>query len=460
MPIPHVCKLRGGPIRSVRIIFALFCVCAMAAPGFAAEYPLEMKQFPSTDLERLYGLPGDWGHLMTAKGDGIKNEPPAPSSNSIYGVVPFDGPGQKGMALRIDQSDGASKKYDLLILDLNRNGDLSDDQVIRAAHHELEGSSSQVAVFGPFEMNADEDGPWRLTMFGLMNAYNLEAIGQTRYNTYAGMFALIPACYLQADIEVGGVKERIGFVDGNGDMRVGDTAGFNGDMLLRDRGGSGGFDTGMGVNESETMKEIVYFAGKPHRMVLAEDFKTVSVEPYDGPMGKLASRGLKSVRALTLARKAETAEWDMLDPHPVDGQVSIPVGTYSLSAVTINATDEQGRKWTSEAYCPKVEKTVEVDEGETAAFPVGEPFELKISAGVSGSSGKTGFLGALASALSQMAIESMDSEKKITLNVQVVGAGGETYSRFFVDGQPVEAPRFVVKNKDGKQVASGQFEYG
>jgi hypothetical protein len=150
----------------------------------------------------------------------------------------------------------------------------------------------------------------------------------------------------------------------------------------------------------------------------------------------------------------------MIDPQPRGGLVDLPVGTYCLSAVTIGAQDDEGRKWESEGSSHTAQNTVDVKEGETAPFPVGEPFELKISAGVAGSGAKTGFLGALAGALSGEAVEPVESEKKISLNVSIVGAGGETYSRFLIDEKPAAAPRFVVKDQDGKQVDSGQFEYG
>ncbi len=443
---------------------AIFAVLAASPTAQAAEFPLELKQFSSADLSTLHSLPGGWGQLMTRKDNQIKNEPEAASPNPIYGVAPPKSPGEKSMWLRLDESRGAGGGYDRLILDMNRNGDLTDDPVVKSAKTETHSPLSQMTVFGPFEMKNAEQGPVPLTLFGLMNAFNLKGIGQSEYNTHVGYFSLLPACYLQTVIDVEGYKERIAFIDGDRDMRIGGKSyapsSSAADMMLRDSDKSGEFDIGLDSGESEALKEIAYFNGKPYRLALAENLQSVDVAPFDGPMGELASRGLKGVAALTLGRKSEAAGWETLDPHPSEGRALLPVGTYRLHSVSISGQDEAGRKWTSQGAVNSVKNDIEVAEGETSPFPVGEPFELKISTGKSSDSGKTGFLGALAGALSGEVAESVESGKKMMLSVKIVGAGGETYSRFLVDGKPAEAPRFVVQDGDGNQVGSGQFEYG
>jgi hypothetical protein len=47
----------------------------------------------------------------------------------------LEGGGKLGVAFRLDEPQGKGKGYDRLILDLNRNGDLTDDPVWKAEAH-------------------------------------------------------------------------------------------------------------------------------------------------------------------------------------------------------------------------------------------------------------------------------------------------------------------------------------
>ena len=49
---------------------------------------------------------------------------------------------------------------------------------------------------------------------------------------------------------------------------------------------------------------------------------------------------------------------------------------------------------------------------------------------------------------------------KVSLSLAIVGVGGERCTNLTVNGKRPPKPLFVIKDKDGKMVHQGSFEYG
>src|ERR1035437_725337 len=62
----------------------------------------------------------------------FRKEPKAKSRHPLYGVC-RDLPTSSSFLFRLDESKGDSKGYDQLIVDMNQNGDLTDDLVSQRA---------------------------------------------------------------------------------------------------------------------------------------------------------------------------------------------------------------------------------------------------------------------------------------------------------------------------------------
>ena len=48
----------------------------------------------------------------------------------------------------------------------------------------------------------------------------------------------------------------------------------------------------------------------------------------------------------------------------------------------------------------------------------------------------------------------------VSLSLTIVGVGGERCTNLLVNGARPPKPQFVIKDKDGKVVHKGNFEYG
>jgi len=54
-----------------------------------------------------------------------------------------------------------------------------------------------------------------------------------------------------------------------------------------------------------------------------------------------------------------------------------------------------------------------------------------------------------------------DSEEhKVSLDLSVVGSGGEICTGLMVDGKRPKSPKFTISTPDGKEVQKGEFGYG
>jgi hypothetical protein len=75
-----------------------------------------------------------------------------------------------------------------------------------------------------------------------------------------------------------------------------------------------------------------------------------------------------------------------------------------------------------------------VTKGKTARLEFGAPLHAVVTAGRAGD--------------------------KISLSLSITGVGGERCTNLLINGARGPKPQFVIKDKDGKEVHKGSFEYG
>ena len=96
----------------------------LAMPGLATatDYPLTFK---TLDAQQALSFPSGsstYTMLQTSKPAGIVKAPPAVSQHPLYGQIAA---GSEQLLFRMDESKGTGQGYDRLIVDVNRNGDLT-----------------------------------------------------------------------------------------------------------------------------------------------------------------------------------------------------------------------------------------------------------------------------------------------------------------------------------------------
>src|ERR1017187_2053943 len=137
-------------------------VCGLAAlvAGMAAsaeDFPLTFRTIPAKDVMSFPGGYGLSGQLHLAKPAKLKREPEAASRHPLYGEC-GETPTAAGFLFRLDESKGDGKGYDRIIVDMNQNGDLTDDApaslVSLPTDRKLPPQAMRPRLFGPIQAPA------------------------------------------------------------------------------------------------------------------------------------------------------------------------------------------------------------------------------------------------------------------------------------------------------------------
>jgi len=417
----------------------------------AKEFPLELKPLDEAQVMPCANVFGAMAQVTTKKPAEIKAEPAA-ANRPLYGLLALGK--TPPVALRIGRSS-ASSAYDRMIVDVNRNGDLQDDKAIEIRTVKMKMPQEQeVQVAGPIKIER-EGGPVSVqVLLHLMPA----SIGPG-----GGSLQVFPAQYHEATVEIDGVRERLGFVDANCNLVLGDIArdtgctcengphlSFQSDVVLRDNDRSGAYDMASLTCEAERLADVIYLGAKPYKVEVATDQKAVVIEPYTGAVAEITG-AFDKVAQLVVVRKEGENDWIAITPHAAEGKVVVPEGRYALWTCMVGAKDDAGALWKALGAKGSAKESFLLKAGETRALKFGAALELKTQSEVQvAQSG--GLLRSLFGGGSR--------ERYLRTSVEVTGAGGEKYTEFGKDNGQVKPPTCVIRDADGKELASGRMEYG
>lgn len=440
----------------------LLCGAAlMAVPVFssAETCPLEFKTLDAQQAMAFPGGSGTYG-MIRLKALRTLKEPKATSRHPLYGQL---GDSPNTYAFRLDESQGTGKGYDRLIIDLNRNGDLTDDAVVEHVPEPKPAQASaatlpQRALFGPIPVPDDKKiGDWRPIYFAEMYLFlpagNFASVSA---NSSVGQLRFKAGWYLQTTVKLDGITRKIGIVDGDGNLQLGDVSTpmtyksgdvqnwyfQNGDYFLQDTDGSGKFENDITGSDASPFGPIIYLGSKPYKITLAADYKSLAVEEWSE---RLAHLDLQphgdQVSDLQVAWESRPNHWQLLQPGVANGKALVPPGHYRLYTCKLKVETESGDSLILSGYKRLPQDTVAVEAGASADMRCGSPLEIKVSS----------------------ERDSRNSGNQM-IQASVLGAGGETFSGFFLQSkgklkQPPK-PVFTVLTADGKEVGSGNMEFG
>jgi hypothetical protein len=111
--------------RMKRLACMMLVGAALAAP--AKDFPLEFKTLKPEEVKAFPGAFYTYGRLRNGRPEALKKEPKALGRQVFYGQLNEGKP--NAFVFRIEESK-EGKGYDRLRIDLNQNGDLTDDPVI------------------------------------------------------------------------------------------------------------------------------------------------------------------------------------------------------------------------------------------------------------------------------------------------------------------------------------------
>jgi hypothetical protein len=382
---------------------------------------------------------------------------------------------------RLDESRGDGKGYDQLIVDVNQNGDLTDDApaqlAIQPNDRNTPAQAMRQRLFGPIEATAGTKiagGRPICYAEAYINELSGLTAGQNAENFYAGQLRLKAGWYLDTTVELKGVKQRLGAYDGDSSFRLGDVSKpqtyhnpgqeenwyfGTGDFLLVDVDGSGVFERDSFDSVSCPYGPVVYLGATPYKVALSEDGKSLRVEPWTEALATVALRPQgDQVRSVTLAWEQPNKQWQLIRAGVADGKIRVPPGNYRLYTCALLGKGAPRDQVMASAYQRIPGKPFSFVAGQANTLRCGGPLEIKVTANKRIPESWEMNSGSLRTPRG-----ASDSEYVLTINADVHGTGGEVYSTYAkgekFKGEPPN-PTFTIKDGSGKKVASGNLEFG
>jgi len=446
--------------------------CAVAATLSANEFPLTFKALTVDEAFALPGGSGAIGSLRAGKPPSVRNEPKSVSKHALYGEL-LRSQSERGFMFRLDESAGDGKGYDKLVLDLNQNGDLTDDPVFTRADKprvtKTGAETREVCRFGPIEAPAaNAIGNSRPVYFAELNYYRRQTDPGLR--GYLGYLRLRAGSYFETMVELDGVRRKVGVVDGNANLRLGDepkAVTYKGaseenwyftpaDSFLVDADGSGQFDNRPGNPESSPFGSLLYLGTTPYRVTLAAKATALRIEPWTAPLAELDVRPSGTqVREVQVAWERKSGDWALVKAGVAEGRARVPAGKLRLIGCVLEGKSKDGQLLAVAGSYRKLDNTLDARAGKSTTLKCGAPLEMRLTT-ARGTASATGLM-------DQADSTGSSASPIVQIRAEIIGVAGETYATFArgkdLSGEPPK-PRFAIHTKDGKQVASGNLEFG
>lgn len=453
------------------LLFAPLCVCG-------AEFPLEFRTLePAALKDRLKWGYGCFASLRTEKPASLKTEAPARSKSPLYGELTW--PDEPPVPFRLDESGGPGTGYDRLLLDLNRNGDLTDDTEfapgpdIRSWSQDAE---TRLLLFGPIRTRADNPAVDRTLVYYAMVSLRNDVLSELRsgprrqMHRIAGSLRLRPGWYLEVTVTVGGTTQTVAIVDNNANLRLGDlcmpepeltnewilTAG-TGDRFVTDR-------ATFGISSiNEPFAELLYIGFQPYRVELSSDWKTLRVEPWPGPLAHLSlhPRG-HQIEWLHLFLQDAAGRWQLVGVPVTNGAAWVPAAQYGLMSVVLRGKNKSGETLKIASEGQPGTNTFVAGPGSSNTLVLGPPLMLHANVETRVEPDQYAPESKLGSLLRRLFVS---RQHELVVRATVLGQGGEQYGGFWVEPASAARKRLepgprVVVVVDKRQVYSGNLEFG
>jgi hypothetical protein len=450
-------------------------VMAAAATASGEDFPLAFRTIPAKDVMSFPGGSGAYGQLSQAQPAKLRKEPKAKSQHPLYGVC-RDMPVGSGFLFRLDESKGDGKGYDQLIVDMNQNGDLTDDPVSQRGAQPTDRRTApyEQVLFGPIQAPADKAiAGGRPVFFARVYLYNRQvlATGRAAQASLSGQLMLKAGWYLETTVVLDGLKQKVGVYDSDGNLHLGDVSRAQiytnrtetswyfrpADTLLVDADGSGGYENDVFQSKAYPFGPVLYIGGKACRIALAPDCKSLGVELWTGTLAEVALKPQgDQVRSLTLAWQQPGGQWQLIRPDVNEGKVLVPPGNYRLYSCYLVGKGASSDQVMVSGMQRVPQTPVSLVAGKANTLNCGAPLEIKVTATRTKATSRLTLAEATGDAKA-------DSDSMLRISANAAGAGGEIYSTFQkgdgFNSQPPK-PSFTIVQTGGKTVASGNLEYG
>jgi hypothetical protein len=448
---------------------------AAAASASAEDFPLKFRTIPVREVTSFPGGSGIYSQLASSKPVRLQAEPKAKSRHPLYGEC-RDPLGGTAFIFRLDESRGDGRGYDQLIVDMNGNDDLTDDAIVQRDTVPADRGTQRTDqyLFGPIQAAEGKliagGRPFyfaRVYIFSSM----VSSFSRASQSVPSGQLTLKPGWYLETTVKLDGFKRKVGVIDGNSNLRLGDisqpqTLSIRGegswyfptaDSWLIDSDGSGTFESSASQSEAYPFSPLVYLDRKPYKIGLSPDCKSLHVEPWRDALADVVLRPQGGqVSSLTLAWEQTDRTWQQICPAVVEGKIAVPPGDYRLYACSVVGKSRGRDPVLVSGMQRTLKPTVNISSDQANTLDCGGPFEVQV----------TTTRANIASRLMSGADSNnprLDPAPVLRINASLVGAGGEVYNTF-LKGERFQSrpprPSYKIADAAGKSVANGYLEYG
>ncbi len=425
----------------------LFVGLTLAVSVVAEEYKLQYKV---VDL-RQEGLvtSEQWLYPRARSGEKLSAEPKYQSRMPLYFVLKLGNDEDNAYTMVLDESEATGGGYDVLYVDRNNNGDLSDDPKI-TGRIESNGEYATTWDFGAAEVMVkygDRTAPYCVAV----ECYAYKAAGPPMDESSLPSVELHVRTngYYTGFVSLGGSNRRIAVVDFNSNglfndyfkvpslWTSGDRLLANGDQILIDTDGDGRLEGRYpGEKELYPYARYVQVDGRWYSLDIAAHGAKVEVETAQPRLGTIEISARKGSYSVQLAPAG-----GVLKLVPTDQTIQVPADTYRLFRYTAEAKNSSGN-WCYDARAAKSEKKFEVVENAILPLRLGPPLFVNVSYRTQDAQA-----------------DQPKAGDTIVLRLNVTGGRGERCS-IEKNGERPPPPTFKVVNETGKTVLSGDFEYG
>lgn len=454
---------------------------AVVVTASSEDFPLTFRTIPAKDVMAFPGGYGVSAQLRLVTPPRLREEPKAVSRHPLYGECRETSTGA-GFVFRLDETKGDGKGYDEIIVDMNQNGDLTDDAaaplVVLPSDRKMPSQVMRQGLFGPIEAPAGKlIGGGRPIYFAQTYINDFSSAlrsGQSTQTVYIGQLLLKAGWYLDTTVELKGLKQKVGLFDGDCNLRLGDVSKPQtyrnpgeeenwyfgpGDFLLTDVDGSKAFENDIFNSESCPYGPVLYFGATPYKVALTPDCRYLRVEPWTDPLAEVALQPHgDQVCSVTLAWERTNNLWQLIHAGVADGKIKVPPGNYRLSTCVLLGKGAPRDQVMASAHQRVPKKPFNFAAAKANTLRCGAPLEMKVKA-----EKRLPESWELSSGDLRNPALASDSEFILSINANVQGVDGEIYAEYakgekFKDEPP--QPTFTILDGSGKKVADGKLEFG
>ncbi len=361
--------------------------------------------------------------------------------------------------------------YDRLYIDTDRDGDLTDEEVIEASSTRNDSNNRYYSCNFP-----RIDLPIEVESVPVDYAITLStmAYGDDKFGYVNGSFQA--GAYREGEITLDGKKRRLVLIDFNGNGRFDDPSTFRdsagssservytirGDRLYVDPDMNASGRSAYDVTSADDMfavGSLLCLDGRFYKMTVSPSGDKLTLEPADLDVGYVTN-AVGNYRAVIYGDlgliKIQSDE---------SGKAPVPAGSWKLMNYTLDRTGYEEKKAKEKNEEPSIlgvltealgtddngrpprrtvvaasgtnrYKAVDVKEDETVELPFGPPYRPEVD------------------------VQYRRGADQVSLGMSLVGSAGEVCTSMYVNGSRPGKPQFTITDPEGNKVAEGVFEYG